>query len=81
MPRSTVTRFVGCYELIALEDEAVEFYHREEIDFPGGTTVDVRPDYTHGDHAELANALGYLRTGRTGVLSDLHDLPWPPKRT
>jgi hypothetical protein len=29
MPRSTVTRCIGCYELIAI-------YHRKEADFPVG---------------------------------------------
>ncbi|HUQ44618.1 MAG TPA: hypothetical protein VM451_09460 [Candidatus Limnocylindria bacterium] len=80
MPRSTVTWCVGCDERIAIEEPAAEFYHREQIDLPNETHIDVRPDYVHADHAELAKFRGRMATGRTGVLGELQDLPWPPKK-
>jgi hypothetical protein len=80
MPRSMVTWCVGCNERMALEDDASEFYHRELLDLPNETRIEVRPDYAHADHTEMAKFRGRMATGRSGVLGELQDLPWPPKK-
>ena len=81
MPHSTLYQCLGCRTSIAGEEHVVEFVERQVIDDHEALTVNVLPQYTHEDpdHSELASALGYARTGRTGILDELRDT-WPPTK-